>query len=70
MTHENEYHDNMVALLELIWGKGYMAPGGPGNVAKSQVLCIHSLTSSRSNHCQTISNTASTMAPARYHFAW
>jgi phosphoethanolamine N-methyltransferase len=34
MTHEDEYHDNMVTLLELIWGDGYMAPGGPGNVAK------------------------------------
>ncbi len=34
MTHEAEYHDNMVTMLELIWGEGYMAPGGPGNVAK------------------------------------
>lgn len=34
MTHENEYGDALVALLELIWGKGYMAPGGPGNVAR------------------------------------
>ena len=34
MTHEDEYHDNMVTMLELIWGEGYMAPGGPGNVAK------------------------------------
>ncbi len=34
MSHENEYHDNMVTMLELIWGEGYMAPGGPGNVAK------------------------------------
>jgi phosphoethanolamine N-methyltransferase len=34
MTHENEYHDNMVTMLELIWGEGYMAPGGPGNVAR------------------------------------
>ena len=33
-THKDEYHDNMVAMLELIWGEGYMAPGGPGNVAK------------------------------------
>lgn len=33
VTHENEYHDSMVRMLELIWGKGYMAPGGPGNVA-------------------------------------
>ena len=34
MTHEDEYFDNMVTMLELIWGEGYMAPGGPGNVAK------------------------------------
>ncbi len=34
MSHEAEYHDNMVKMLELIWGKGYMAPGGTGNVAK------------------------------------
>jgi ubiquinone/menaquinone biosynthesis C-methylase UbiE len=34
MAHENEYHDNMVKMLELIWGEGYMAPGGPGNIAK------------------------------------
>ena len=34
MEHENEYHDDMVRMLELIWGDGYMAPGGPGNVAK------------------------------------
>ena len=34
MSHEAEYHDNLVALLELVWGEGYMAPGGPGNVAR------------------------------------
>jgi phosphoethanolamine N-methyltransferase len=34
MQHEDEYHDSMVTMLELIWGEGYMAPGGPGNVAK------------------------------------
>ncbi len=34
MTHADEYHDNMVTMLELIWGEGYMAPGGAGNVAK------------------------------------
>jgi len=34
MTHEDEYGDNLVAMLEIIWGKGYMAPGGPGNIAK------------------------------------
>jgi len=34
VAHQDEYHDNVVSMLELIWGKGYMAPGGPGNVAK------------------------------------
>ena len=34
MSHEDEYGDNMIAMLELVWGEGYMAPGGPGNVAK------------------------------------
>ncbi|MDH4108733.1 MAG: methyltransferase domain-containing protein [Gammaproteobacteria bacterium] len=34
MAHENEYHDNLVKMLELVWGEGYMAPGGPGNVAR------------------------------------
>ena len=34
MPHENEYHDNLVTMLEIIWGKDYMAPGGPGNVAR------------------------------------
>jgi ubiquinone/menaquinone biosynthesis C-methylase UbiE len=34
LTHENEYPDSMVALLELIWGDGFMAPGGEGNVSK------------------------------------
>jgi len=34
MAHENEYDKNMVAMCELIWGEGYMAPGGAGNVEK------------------------------------
>ena len=34
MAHENEYYDNMITMLELIWGEGYMAPGGAGNVAR------------------------------------
>lgn len=34
MGHEGEYHDGMIALLELVWGEGFMAPGGPGNVAR------------------------------------
>jgi len=34
LSHENEYPENTVQMLELIWGEGYMAPGGPGNVAK------------------------------------
>lgn len=28
MAQEIEYHDGMIKLLELIWGDGYMAPGG------------------------------------------
>lgn len=31
-SHVSEYHDSMVALLEWIWGRDYMAPGGEGNV--------------------------------------
>jgi len=33
MTHEDEYHDEMIAMLEIIWGPGFMAPGGEGNIA-------------------------------------
>jgi phosphoethanolamine N-methyltransferase len=33
MGHADEYHDAMIAMLELIWGEGFMAPGGEGNVA-------------------------------------
>ncbi|HJO03683.1 MAG TPA: methyltransferase domain-containing protein [Acidobacteriota bacterium] len=32
MPHEDEYHDSMVALLEMIWGEGFMAPGCVGNL--------------------------------------
>lgn len=34
MEHPSEYHDAMVAMLELVWGEGFMAPGGEGHVAK------------------------------------
>jgi len=34
MEHENEYDDAMVAIIELVWGEGFMAPGGEGNVDK------------------------------------
>lgn len=34
MAHEIEYDENMQAVLELVWGKGFMSPGGPGNVAR------------------------------------
>ncbi len=33
-TPAGEYHDAMVAFLEWIWGRDYMAPGGEGNVDK------------------------------------
>jgi phosphoethanolamine N-methyltransferase len=32
--HASEYHDSMVAFLEWIWGRDFMAPGGQGNVDK------------------------------------
>lgn len=28
-AHEDEYDDAMVTMLELIWGEGFMSPGGP-----------------------------------------
>ncbi len=31
-SHISEYHDSMVAFLEWIWGRDFMAPGGEGNV--------------------------------------
>jgi ubiquinone/menaquinone biosynthesis C-methylase UbiE len=31
---DSEYHDAMLDLLEWIWGRDYMAPGGEGNVDK------------------------------------
>ena len=34
MSHEIEYNDAMMKMLELIWGEGFMAPGGTGNVDK------------------------------------
>ena len=30
--HQDEYHDAIVGMLELIWGRGFMSPGGPENV--------------------------------------
>ena len=32
MSHEVEYNDSMIKMLELIWGDGFMAPGGTENV--------------------------------------
>ena len=34
MSHEDEYHENLITMLEIIWGEGYMAPGGHGNIVK------------------------------------
>lgn len=31
---DSEYYDAMLDLLEWVWGRGYMAPGGEGNVDK------------------------------------
>lgn len=32
-AHEDEYSDELIALLELVWGKGFLSPGGPEAVA-------------------------------------
>jgi phosphoethanolamine N-methyltransferase len=32
--HVSEYHDSMIAFLEWVWGRDFMAPGGEGNVDK------------------------------------
>tara|TARA_B110000902_G_scaffold11080_1_gene13314 strand:+ start:5155 stop:5925 length:771 start_codon:yes stop_codon:yes gene_type:complete len=32
MDHVNEYDESMLAAMDLIWGEGFMAPGGEGNV--------------------------------------
>jgi phosphoethanolamine N-methyltransferase len=31
--HEDEYGDDLIALLELLWGEGFLSPGGPEAVA-------------------------------------
>ena len=31
--HQDEYTDELIALLELVWGKGFLSPGGPKAVA-------------------------------------
>ena len=32
--HENEYTDDFVAKLELLWGEGFLSPGGPEETGK------------------------------------
>ncbi len=34
-AHEDEYDDTTVAMLELIWGDGFLAPGGAENVRRT-----------------------------------
>ena len=34
-SHSDEYDDAMVAMLELIWGEGFLAPGGAATVRKA-----------------------------------
>lgn len=33
-AHQELYHDAMVNFLESLWGKGYLSPGGPDEVAR------------------------------------
>jgi ubiquinone/menaquinone biosynthesis C-methylase UbiE len=32
MAQQDEYNETMIAALDLIWGEGFMAPGGEGNI--------------------------------------
>jgi phosphoethanolamine N-methyltransferase len=32
MDHTDEYNEAVIAVLDLIWGEGFMAPGGEGNI--------------------------------------
>ena len=42
MEHEDEYSEAMLAAMDLIWGEGFMAPGGEGNVARmAEGLDLH-----------------------------
>jgi phosphoethanolamine N-methyltransferase len=34
MDHEDEYTDDFVSFLEVIWGEGYLSPGGPEEVGR------------------------------------
>jgi phosphoethanolamine N-methyltransferase len=34
MAHEDEYHDALLDACQLVWGEGFLAPGGAGSVAK------------------------------------
>jgi phosphoethanolamine N-methyltransferase len=34
MQHADEYHDAMLDTCQLLWGEGFLAPGGSGNVAR------------------------------------
>ncbi len=33
--HQDEYDDGMVAMLELVWGKGFLTPGGADTVRRT-----------------------------------
>lgn len=43
--HEDEYGDDLVALLELVWGEGFLSPGGPDAVRA--IVGDHDLTGQR-----------------------
>jgi ubiquinone/menaquinone biosynthesis C-methylase UbiE len=33
-AHDDEYHDALIDMLELIWGQGFLIPDGPANVRR------------------------------------
>lgn len=34
MEHEDEYSEQFISILEVIWGEGYLSPGGPQEVSR------------------------------------
>ena len=45
LHHDDEYGDDLVALLELVWGEGFLSPGGPDAIRA--IVGDHDLTDLR-----------------------
>lgn len=43
--HEDEYDEDLIALLQLVWGEGFLSPGGPDAIRA--IVADHDLTDQR-----------------------